>query len=340
VANLIGLSQIFKMDTSEAARTKVVEHILKSATTLDDVIKDLNKVVDLKNNLHQIKEKIDIKKEIDDIWFVLDQNVKQCNGKLILDIKLPVLYGIRSYFNSVLYNLISNAIKYRHPDRDCLIRITTNNVLENCEIRIQDNGIGIDLDKHGTKMFGMYKRFHDHLDGKGLGLFLAKQQVEAMSGKLAVESKLNTGTQFTIELPSFPLYQIESQLFYNSEVANVYLDAINNITSLVWKKMPDPNEFREVFKNNIGIFKTYHSDLWIVDLSLMVNRSALEKQWVLDEAIDQYVRIGIKKVAIIKKFHEADITFWEEFLLVCKKKSINIYYHKNIADAKEKLLNL
>ncbi len=70
VANLLGLSQLFKMDSSEENRMNVADHIFKSATALDDVIKDLNKVVDLKNNLYQIKEKIDIEKEIESIWFV------------------------------------------------------------------------------------------------------------------------------------------------------------------------------------------------------------------------------------------------------------------------------
>ncbi|MCF6361437.1 MAG: HAMP domain-containing histidine kinase [Cyclobacteriaceae bacterium] len=340
VASLLGLSKLFKMDNSEENRVNVADHIFKSATTLDDVIKDLNKVVDLKNNLHQIKEKIDIRKEIEDIWFLLDENVKQCNGKLILDIKMSVLYGIRSYVNSVLYNLISNAIKYHHPNRDCIIRISVNSINNKCKIKVQDNGVGIDLIKYGDKMFGMYQRFHHHLDGKGLGLFLTKQQVETMNGKISVESKLNTGTQFSIELPSFPLSQIESQLFYNSDLADIYLDVINNITTLVWKKMPDPIGFRDVFKNNIEIFKTYNTDLWVVDLSLMVNRKALEKQWILGEVIDQYFRLGIRKVAIIRIVHKADVSFWNELFEICKTKSINIVYTQNINEAKEKLLNL
>ncbi len=339
VANLMGLSQLFVKDTSKESRNEIAGHILKSATTLDGVIKDLNKVVDVKNNLHQVKEKIDIKKEIEGICFALDQNIKKCNGKLILDIDVPILYGIRSYFNSVLYNLISNAIKYRNNNRDCIVRISTTKKNDICVLKVQDNGLGLNLKKAGDKIFGMYKRFHNHIDGKGLGLFLTKQQVEAMSGKIYVESKLNIGTLFSVELPSFPLSQIKSQLFYSSEVADIYLDAINNITTLLWLKMPSPVEFKDVFRNNIEIFTTYKSDFWIIDLSSIIKLTNAQKQWMLNDAIGQYVKVGIKKVAVIRKIRKETQPFWEEFFLVCKKKSIDIIFSENTTGAKEKLLN-
>lgn len=340
VANLLGLAQLFKMDSGQEDQDVIAGHILKSAESLDGIIKDLNKVVELRNNLFQIKEKIEIQKTVEEVWFVLDQNVKQCNGKLMLNIDVPVFYGVRPYFQSIIYNLISNAIKYRHIDRDCLIRISSANKDNKCIIEVQDNGIGIDLDRYGEKIFGMYKRFHDHMEGKGLGLFLTKQQVEAMNGRIHVESKLGIGTRFSIELPSIPLSQIESQLFYKSDVADIYLDAVNSITTLLWKKMPQPFEFKELFRNNVEVFSTYHSDLWIVDLNLMVGRSPLEKQWIIDEAIDQYVNVGIKKAAVIRTLIDEDILFWDEFFETTKKKKIEVVFADSTSDAKEKLLNV
>lgn len=340
VANLLGLSQLFKMDSSEENREVVANHILKSAESLDGIIKDLNKVVELRNNLFQIKERIEIKKEVEDVWMVLSQSVKHCNGKLVLNIETSILYGVRSYFQSIVYNLISNAIKYRHLERDCLIRVSAVNKDDKCIIEIQDNGIGVDIKRYGDKIFGMYKRFHDHMEGKGLGLFLTKQQVEAMNGKISIESKLGIGTRFSIELPSIPLAQIESQLFYKSEVADIYLDAVNSITTLLWKKMPQAFEFREVFRNNIEVFNSYATELWIVDLSLMINRSSLEKQWIIDEAIDQYVSVGIKKVAVIRTLTDEDKAFWDEFYVATKNKKLEIVFADSTADAKEKLLNL
>ncbi len=340
VANLLGLSQLFKIDGSEVNRISVAEHIFKSAEALDGVIKDLNKIVELRNNLFQIKEKIEIKKEIDDIWLILDANIKQCNGILLPNIEAPLVYGVRSYFHSIIYNLISNAIKYKHPNRDCLIRVTTKIKENKCVIVIQDNGIGIDLSKHSDNMFGMYKRFHDHLEGKGLGLFLAKQQVEAMKGTISVESELSVGSRFTIKLPNVELSSIKSQLFYKSRVADIYLDVINGIATLVWKKMASPIEFKEVFTNNIEVFSSYNSDKWIIDLTLRVKMSPLEKKWVLGNAINQYVNVGIKKIAIVRTLTEEDAQFWHEFEIIIKGKPVEVIFVSSIKEAKENLLNM
>ncbi len=338
VANLLGLSNLFKIDNSEANRMNVADHIYKSAEALDGVIKDLNKIVELRNNLHQIKEKIEIKEEIDGIWLILEPNIKQCNGKLLLDIEAPLIYGVRSYFYSVIYNLISNAIKYRHQDRDCLIRIKTSLTESEFIIIIQDNGIGIDLKKHGDKMFGMYKRFHTHLEGKGLGLFLAKQQVEAMGGSISVESELNVGTRFIIKLPNVELSSIESQLFYKSKVADIYLDAINHITTLVWKQTPNPTEFKEVFTNNIEVFSSYDSDKWIIDLTLLVNMSPLRKKWVLNNAIEQYINVDIRKIAVVRTLSEKDTEFWHEFKTITSQKRLEVIFVNSTKEAKENLL--
>lgn len=338
VANLLGLAQLFKIDKTEENRTKVADHIFKSAVSLDGVIKDLNKIVELRNNLFQIKEKIEIRVEIDDIWAVLEPSIKQCNGILLLNIEALVIYGVRSYFHSIMYNLLSNAIKYRHQNRDCLIRVDTKKTEGDIIIIIQDNGIGIDLNKHGDQIFGMYKRFHDHLEGKGLGLFLTKQQVEGMKGTISVESDLNVGTRFTIKLPSIPLSQIESQLFYKSKVADIYLDTVNNITTLLWKKMPNPFEFQEVFTNNIEVFSSYNSAHWIIDLSLMVNRTQLEKQWILDEAIDQYVKVGIEKIAIVRRYVDDDKAFWDEFISITTSKAVEVVFVDSSQEAKDILL--
>ena len=340
VANLLGLAQLYEMDKSEENREKVVAHIYKSAESLDGVIKDLNKVVELRNNLFQIKEKIEINNEIDNIWQMLGESTQHCNGKLLLDINAPVIYGVRSYFHSIMYNLISNSIKYRNPNEDCLIKIKTHIFENECVIEFQDNGIGIDLKKHSAQLFGMYKRFHDHLEGKGLGLFLTKQQVEAMKGSIDVQSELNVGTKFTIKFPNMPLSQIKSQLFYQSDIADIYLDTVNSIATLLWKILPNRSEFREISLNNVEVFNAYHSDTWIVDFSLIIQMNALEKKWIIDEAIDQYINIGIKKIAVIQTITNSDREFWDKLNLIAKSKSLNLVFAESTEEAKEKLLNL
>jgi signal transduction histidine kinase len=68
------------------------------------------------------------------------------------------------------------------------------------KIVVADNGLGIDLDKFGNNLFGLYRRFHTHVDGKGLGLYLVKSQVLAMRGKVTTQSQVGVGTTFTVVL--------------------------------------------------------------------------------------------------------------------------------------------
>lgn len=107
-----------------------------------------------------------------------------------------------AYLDSILLNLISNAIKYRHPERPPLIRISASYYDHGyIALSIADNGLGIDLQKHGHKLFGMYKTFHKNKNSRGIGLFITKNQVEALGGRIEVTSKPDNGSTFTLYLP-------------------------------------------------------------------------------------------------------------------------------------------
>jgi signal transduction histidine kinase len=97
-----------------------------------------------------------------------------------------------------LYNLISNAIRYRHPDRKSIINIKWKKENNSNYIEISDNGIGIDLARNRNKIFGMYKTFTSNPDSRGIGLFITRNQIEAMRGRITVDSELNKGTTFKI----------------------------------------------------------------------------------------------------------------------------------------------
>ena len=101
-----------------------------------------------------------------------------------------------AYLESILLNFISNSIKYAHPDRTPIITLSFDKIKN--EMKISDNGLGIDLKKYGSSLFGMYKTFHNNKDAKGIGLFITKNQIEAMGGKISIESEPNVGTTFTV----------------------------------------------------------------------------------------------------------------------------------------------
>ena len=105
----------------------------------------------------------------------------------------------KSYLESILLNLLTNAIKYKSESRKLKINIAAHRLDDDKVILIfKDNGIGIDLQKNKDKIFGLYQRFHDYPDSKGLGLYLVKSQVETMGGTISIESKVNVGTTFTL----------------------------------------------------------------------------------------------------------------------------------------------
>src|SRR5690606_22236372 len=99
---------------------------------------------------------------------------------------------------SIIQNLLSNAIKYKHPDRDPVITIDCIYDKQDFKLIISDNGSGIDLDKYGKDIFGLYKTFHHNSDAEGIGLYLIKNQIENFGGQITVESTVNEGTTFTI----------------------------------------------------------------------------------------------------------------------------------------------
>lgn len=115
------------------------------------------------------------------------------------------MYAIRSYLYSILYNLISNAIKYRRQHQNTVIAIESHQLEDYVKVVVKDNGMGIDLDLHQNSIFKLYKRLTTHQEGRGLGLYLVKVQTEAMGGKIRVDSTLGKGSCFCIYLPNNPV---------------------------------------------------------------------------------------------------------------------------------------
>jgi signal transduction histidine kinase len=109
--------------------------------------------------------------------------------------------AIPAYLDSILLNLITNAIKYRSPNRAPTIDISSKNQGDYLVLSVKDNGLGLDLNKYKDKLFGMYKTFHNNPNSRGIGLFITKNQIEAMNGKIEVESKVDEGTTFKIYFP-------------------------------------------------------------------------------------------------------------------------------------------
>lgn len=203
VANILGLNYLLKLKNTNKSEKEIYEYqIIKSLEKLDEVINDLDTILHIRNQIHNNDETLYFIKIIKDISTSMEQLFKAQNVELILDFKqVEKIVSIKPYLHSIFLNLISNSIKYRKAETAPIIKISTQKKDDKVIIVYKDNGIGIDLSLHGQNVFGLYKRFNaGHAEGKGVGLYLVKTQIESLGGKISVSSQPGIGTKFTIIL--------------------------------------------------------------------------------------------------------------------------------------------
>jgi signal transduction histidine kinase len=200
VARILGLGNVLEFASKSAQDERLIIGKLIFATgELDTVVKDLSTILELrKNNISLITE-VSLHEELRLIKENLEKEILETNAAIEEDFsKAPSIRTIKPYLDSILINLISNAIKYRHLDRRPLIQIKSEVIENKICLTVSDNGIGIDLSSYGDKLFTLYSRVHNHVEGKGMGLYLVKTQVVALGGKIEVESEIDRGTTFRI----------------------------------------------------------------------------------------------------------------------------------------------
>ncbi|HTB31957.1 MAG TPA: PAS domain S-box protein [Bacteroidia bacterium] len=204
VANIMGLSDAISNYTlNESEKLEMLGGLSGSVKKLDSVIMDLNQILHTKRQLNEQKEKIYFSNLIDEIKVQVRPLVKKQNVKIVTNFNsVDELFTIKSYLYSIFYNLISNSIKFHKPGVLPVIEISSKKPGEKIVLTFKDNGLGIDLPKKKDQVFGLYKRFHTHVEGKGIGLYMCKVHVEALGGKISIKSKPNEGTTVTIEFPS------------------------------------------------------------------------------------------------------------------------------------------
>ena len=189
-------------DTKEFSEQKEYFKLLKQSNNkLSETISHLNDTIDLQFTSKKRKTEINIQTEINTILETFKEQIDFEKIKIELSItKDLAVYTIPTYFESIISNLISNAIKYKSPKRKLIIKITARKEKRKTLITVEDNGIGIDLIKNKDKIFGMYKTFHNNSDTIGLGLFMIKNKVNVLGGSIKVESKINSGSLFKLVL--------------------------------------------------------------------------------------------------------------------------------------------
>lgn len=193
-----GLIELLQLEHPDLINIELLTLLNSSAENLKQTVEDLTEIVKVNLTIEELQH-IQLSGVIEKNIKSLSSEINRTGIKITKDIPDAIqIQGISAYIDSIILNMITNAIKYKSEVRESFLRIYSEEDKSTITLFFQDNGLGIDLNKHGDKLFGMYKTFHHHDDSRGIGLFITKNQVESMGGKIEVESEVNIGTTFKI----------------------------------------------------------------------------------------------------------------------------------------------
>jgi|GEM_PF-6799323 len=204
-SNFTSLIQLLEESKSEEDKKNLIEMLHASSIQLEETISHLNDIISINQTLNKPMEICSLKKEVDKTLSILSGSIEL--RKIQVDVQIPEGLSIRTipaYLESILLNLLSNAVKYVRLKQGAWIKIGIEEKNEQITILVEDNGLGINLEKHGNKIFGMFKTFHRNEDARGIGLFITKSQVEVLGGEITVESEEQKGSRFFVRLPKNP----------------------------------------------------------------------------------------------------------------------------------------
>ena len=197
--NIKSTLSIYEAEESEQEKALILKMTNDAADSLNQTIADLNEIVAVQSASKQLKSALYFEDVFTSASNVLSKSIKESQAIILTDFsKCEKVEYVPAYLESIFHNFLSNAIKYRRPNVQPEIKITT--AFENGKVAMTfaDNGLGIDLAKYKETLFGMYKTFHKHADSTGVGLFLTRNQVESLGGNIMVDSEVNVGTTFKI----------------------------------------------------------------------------------------------------------------------------------------------
>lgn len=198
LSRIQGLATILDMANTHDEMKDISGKMSMSTKDLDRVVKDLATITEIRNVNTRSFSAVNLTQMANHVIKLLEEEIKEAKAMINVQLGANTLQSLSTYIESIFYNLISNAIKYRRTETQAVIFVESRKENHQLIITVADNGIGIDLEKYGDSLFLPYKRFHHHVDGRGLGLYMVKSQVETLGGKLQIASKPNEGTTFTI----------------------------------------------------------------------------------------------------------------------------------------------
>lgn len=207
VTNVMALSNLLKLTNTDTSKEnlELLDGLTASINTLDGVILDLNQILAVRTPGYEKKEMVSFSSIITNIKASIQHIIDKESVVIDCDFsEVEMVFSLRSYVYSIFYNLILNSIKYKQPHTSPHINIKSSIKENKTLIIFTDNGKGIDLQKNGKDVFMLYKRFDFSVEGKGIGLYMIKTAIQTLGGNISVQSEVNKGSTFTVELPNKP----------------------------------------------------------------------------------------------------------------------------------------
>lgn len=200
IANLEGLVNVLNEKLADKLEDKerILFHMIgTSIEKFNKTIRDLTTITMVQKDFEEEREPINFREMVEDIKIDIASLIKESGVKFFEYYDVEEIVYAKKNLRSILYNLITNAIKYRTLERAAEVKIQTYSRNNIPVLRVSDNGLGLSKE-HQAKMFTMFKRFHNHVEGSGIGLYIIKRIVENNGGKLEMESEKNKGTTFWV----------------------------------------------------------------------------------------------------------------------------------------------
>ncbi|WP_114749247.1 PAS domain-containing sensor histidine kinase [Pleomorphovibrio marinus] len=201
LVNISMLVDYLESSEDEVERQEIQDKIKPVINHLMEVFNELVESIQVQQDKDIELDDIDLHQMLRKVLLGFSFQLTELKADVHVDIEeAPKIRFPHRYMESILTNLISNSLKYRSPQRKPIIRIRTIKKANKIVLSVKDNGLGINMDLHKKHMFKIRKTFHKHKDAKGFGLFMTKSQVEAMGGKIWVDSQPDLGATFFVEI--------------------------------------------------------------------------------------------------------------------------------------------
>jgi PAS domain S-box-containing protein len=200
VNNMLSIFEL--LDLSKIEDQETLEFIKMLKSTSENLKQTLNDYVDIlihEDNIITLVEKLDLNESLNTVINSISSLIQNSNASFSVDFsELEKINFNKEYLESIFLNLITNSIKYTKPGHSPIISVYSKKTNEIDQLIFSDKGIGFDMEQVKDKIFGLHQKFNNHIDSKGIGLYLINNHITSLGGKIEVESQINEGAKFTI----------------------------------------------------------------------------------------------------------------------------------------------